>query len=356
MKLSDAQWLRFQPLLVPFVPFYRLGVALRNYTYNEGIFKVYRLPVPVISVGNLTVGGTGKTPVTLDLARLLLKAPFKQSPAILSRGYRRKSKGFQWVRDGQGNVSDWTVTGDEPQLYVESIPRIPVAVDSNRVRGGNILIEEAQPSLILLDDAMQHRAIHRDLNIVLHDSHLTWSEAKLLPAGPLREPAQQLERADLLILTNYQSENPLCRETYDQSVELVGAENLITCRPQVTGCRLLRTGERISLKALIDKKLVGFCGIAKPERFAETLEALSAIVPYIIRFDDHHVYSSKDVERLAMTFNQCSADYLITTAKDAVKLGGLFNALTILALDIGIEWLSGFDVLQEKLRNLLNLD
>jgi len=354
--LSEALWLRLHPLLLPFVPLYQLGVSLRNFAYNEGIFKTYRLSVPVISIGNLTVGGTGKTPVTMALAELLSKQPFKEKLAILSRGYCRKSSGFQWVRDTKGNVSEWTQTGDEPQLYVARLPKIPVAVDADRVRGGNMLIDEAAPSLILLDDAMQHRAIHRDLNIVLHDSHLPWSEAHLLPAGSLREPISQLKRADLLILTNYDQEVDICKRTFRESAELFDPAKMLTCRLEIKGCRFLRTGKKLSVSDLRNKKLVGFCGIAQPERFLDTLESLEAIVPYIIRFKDHHAYGSKDVERLAMTFNKCSADYLITTAKDAVKLGGLFDALPILALDTEIQWLSGFETLKNKLLDLLKSD
>jgi tetraacyldisaccharide 4'-kinase len=350
--MSEALWHRAGPYLSPFSRIYQSGLKLRNFAYSHGLFKTHRLDVPVISVGNITVGGTGKTPVTLYLARQLKEDPYNQNPAVLSRGYRRRSRGFKIVSEGSGPVCATRVSGDEAQLYARKLKGIPVAVDNDRVHGGHALIEQFSPSVILLDDAFQHRRIHRDLDIALVDGNCHPEAQRLLPAGPLREAASALERADLIVMANHQPEEEDSQEVWDACAARFGEERLLACHTVSQRCVEYRTGEEVPLGDLEGAHLIGFCGIARPQRFLNSLHQLGADIPYLIRFPDHHHYKTKDIERLAGAFTKEGADYLITTEKDAVKLGKLFQALPILVLEIDIEWLQGKDHLERELKRL----
>ena len=275
-------------------------------------------------------------------------------PAILSRGYGRKSAGFQIVHNGKRAQCDWKTSGDEPQIYGRRLKRVPVAVDRDRVRGGQALIDEFHPSLLLLDDAFQHRRIHRDLDLVLLDCNQPLDTMRLLPAGQLRESPDSLGRADLILLTHFEPDYEPHERYWSSLSERWGDSKLVACRYATGRLSHFRTGERIKPGSLKGKTLIGFCGIARPENFKDTLDHFRAEVPYIIRFGDHHVYRARDVERLAMAFNKVQADYLITTEKDAVKLGMLFEALPILVAEVEVEWLRGLDNLHRELSALLS--
>jgi tetraacyldisaccharide 4'-kinase len=304
-------------------------------------------------VGNISAGGTGKTPVTLALAEMLSSKSFKLSPAILSRGYRRKSKGFQIVSNGKATLCDWLTSGDEAQIYAKRLKKTVVAVDADRVQGGKNLISEFSPSVILLDDAFQHRRIDRDLDIVLIDSSRSYKNGHLLPAGIFREPVSSLSRADLILLTNFQLNDEQSEKWWEILTEIHGEKKLSACQLRTGICTSLRTGKRVSNESLRDKKIIGFCGIGNPGSFSHTLESLNAEIPYIIRFPDHHRYKPRDVEKLAMALNSASVDYLVTTEKDAVKLGGLFEALPILVLEVEVEWIRGTENLERELQDIL---
>jgi tetraacyldisaccharide 4'-kinase len=352
--MTETAWRKISPLLLPLTPLYSACMSLRNTFYDRGLFKTHHLSIPVVSVGNVTVGGTGKTPVTLSLAQMLRNPPYKTLPAILSRGYGRKSAGFQIVHNGKRAQCDWKTSGDEPQIYGRRLKRVPVAVDKDRVRGGQTLIDEFKPSLLLLDDAFQHRRIHRDTDIVLLDCNHPLDEMQLLPAGQLRESLDALNRADFIVMTRCEPDNEQHERFWNQMVEKWGAKKLLACRYKIGRLTHFRTGEKLRPNSLKGKTLIGFCGIARPENFKDTLDHFKAEVPYIIRFGDHHVYRARDVERLAMAFNKVKADYLITTEKDAVKLGMLFEALPILIVEVEVEWLRGLDNLHRELSELIS--
>jgi len=342
------------PLLTALSWFYGAVAFLRNRFYDRDFWKSYRLPAAVISVGNISAGGTGKTPVTLALAQLLQRPPYGVKVAVLSRGYRRKSKGFQRVSAGAGSLCDWEASGDEPQIFARRLRGVPVAVDADRVRGGATLIQEHSPRVILLDDGFQHRRLARDLDIVLIDPQRDLKDA-LLPRGLLREPLSSLARAHLILLMTQEGETAALEESWKYCADRYGAECLVACRSQRSGSYVLRSGEKVPLENLNGARLLPFCGIAKPENFLLTLGGLGAEIPILIRFRDHHVYSLRDLERLALIYARHKAQYLITTEKDAVKLGGLFHALPILVLQTEIEWLRGFENLQREFHRILAL-
>ena len=193
-------------LLFPLALFYWGAVLWRNLFYTIGFFVTRHLPVPVISVGNLTVGGTGKTPAVIYLAQKLQENGFK--PAVLSRGYGRRTTGTVVVSDGEKCLAGWEKGGDEPYLMAKRLSGIPVVVDELRYRGGCFIVEKFHPDVILLDDAFQHRALARDLDIVLLNSQDSPEAYKMLPYGKLREPPFHLRRADVLIWTKRNLSRP----------------------------------------------------------------------------------------------------------------------------------------------------
>lgn len=351
MSPNHRLWKILRPFLYPFSWAYGLVIFLRNMAYDLGWIKAKRLNVPVISIGNLSAGGTGKTPVTMALARMLKSPAFRLRPAALSRGYRRKSKGFQLVSAGKGPLCAWADSGDEPYLLARSLPGVPVAVDVDRYNGGSELIRRFNPDALLLDDAFQHRSLHRDLDIVLVDAGRDL-RGHLLPAGLLREPLSSLRRAGLIVLTHFRPDEPIHQSIWKALARTLGESRLAACRTRPSGCLELRTGQTLPLIDLNGTRVVPFCGIAKPESFLAVLETAGADFPFLIRLPDHHHYSTRDVERLAEAYARTHAQYLITTEKDAVKLEGLFAALPILVLQIEIEWLRGKENLERELFKL----
>ncbi|MCX6639163.1 MAG: tetraacyldisaccharide 4'-kinase [bacterium] len=352
--MSEKLWCSLAPLLLPPSWLYRAGIYLRNLAYSSGYARITRLPVPVISVGNLSAGGTGKTPVTLSLANILQSEPYQAVPAIVSRGYHRKSSGYQLVSSGDGPLIDQLQSGDEPQIYANRLKHIPVAVDENRVRAGQTILRHFSLSTIVLDDAFQHRRLHRDLDIVLVDSDNSLYTERLLPAGYLREPITSLHRADLIVVTRFDANNAGKNSLFESLSHQFGAEKMLTCRTRTSRCYHLRDLKLMTLENLSKLVLLPFCGLARPEGFLNSVRQLGCQAPCLIRFPDHHQYHVRDVQRLAEAYTKSGVDYLITTEKDAVKLGGLFQALPILVLEIDIEWLSGMENLHRELSRIFD--
>ncbi|MFH1862270.1 MAG: tetraacyldisaccharide 4'-kinase [bacterium] len=344
---------RLRFLLLPLAWLYGGIVFLRNRAYDSGILRIHRLPVKVISVGNLSAGGSGKTPITMNLAQLCQKS-LRLKPAILSRGYGRSSRGYQLISGGKKPLCDWRTSGDEPQLMARRLSGIPIAADADRVRGGHLLVGEFHPDLILLDDGFQHRRLHRDLDVVLLDVRSDVDKVTLLPAGLLREPPASLQRAHLVVLTHFEPDSSTHREVWERFKAQFGEERMLACRLRPSGCRELSSGKAFSLPALKRKRLLAFCGIAKPEAFAETLTGLGADLKQMIAFPDHHRYRTSDVELLANALASTKSSYLITTEKDAVKLDDLFKALPILVLHVDVEWIRGGANVERAIKRLFN--
>ena len=187
----------------PIFVVYLLFVAVRNFLYDTGLLKITKLSCKIISVGNITVGGTGKTPTVITIARFLQKK--NKSLAILSRGYGRESTGTQVVTDGKTASASWKNVGDEPTLMAKHLSNIPIVVDENRVRGGEYLINKFNPEIIILDDGFQHRQIHRDIDIVLVNSNMSKFKNRILGIMNFREPWIALKRAHIIYLTKSDS-------------------------------------------------------------------------------------------------------------------------------------------------------
>lgn len=321
-------------VLRPVSALYGLVAGARNRLYDRGLLRAHRLGVPVISIGNITAGGTGKTPLTIHLARTLLAAGAR--PLVLSRGYRSQGSGTRVVSDGARILLDPAQGGDEPVLIARSVPGLPVVVDPDRVRGG-IFAARFSPSVILLDDGYQHRRLARDLDIVLLDAVDPFGRYAMLPSGRLREPFSGLARADLFIVTHAPHSEPLetlrlvVRRYNPHAALLTARHRADTLVPLPLG----ETGEGLSPLSRIDgADVYAFCAIGNPEGFRETLLEAGARLTGFETFRDHHPFSSSEIERLVRDATRTSAAAIVTTEKDAVRVPAVAGGPPIFALRI----------------------
>ncbi len=275
-------------------------VKTRARLYDSGFLPARRLNHPVISVGNLTLGGTGKTPLVIELATQFRNLGYR--PVVLSRGYRRRSRGIVVVSRGQGPEVDWSEAGDEPSLMAIRLPGVAVVVGGDRYRAG-LSAESAQlGDLFILDDGFQHRNLHRDVDLVAIDP-IEWSEDEhLLPIGRWREPRSALERAHAALV---------------HESELAPAPHLSLPRFSVETIvdGIVKDGNLIAPETFAGMPLSAFAGIAKPERFFRALDDMGLRPHQMKVFPDHHRYRSRDLSNLGP--GAC-----ITTEKDAVRLPG----------------------------------
>jgi len=297
---------------------YGVGVRTRLWGYRRGFLKQRVLPVFVVSIGNITSGGTGKTPAVQMLARWALGHGYR--PAVLSRGYGGRFKGrVLEVSDGTQIKSSPEKSGDEPYLLARSLFGIPVIVSKNRYEGGVRAIEKLSSNFLILDDGFQHLELQRDLNIVLLDASNPFGNGCLLPRGPLREPVKHLKRADCCILTHCRGTTEIQDSVRPETARLSGVPIFRSDHVPVEVVFPDR-GERFEAGMLEGKKVVAFAGIAHPEYFKESLENLGAEIVYFEAFGDHHRYRTQEIHALAIKKETLKAHYAVTTAKDWVKI------------------------------------
>ena len=301
----------------------------RNLFYTFGFFVSRKLPTKVISIGNITTGGTGKTPAVIYLANILIKRGKKV--AVLSRGYGRKTAGTQLVTDGNTPVLDWRNFGDEPTLISKALSGVPVVVDEKRHRGGMFLVDRFNPDVIIMDDAFQHRAIERDVDIVLINSQDQRSDHKLLPYGFLREPWIHLKRAHAIIFTktNLMKPAPFLRSMARKS-RVPRFRSVLLCGPLVSP-----EGEYKEI--LKENSVLALSAVGDHGGFLRTLNSAGLNVVEELVFKDHHDYTQDDVELTQKHLLKSGAEYVVTTEKDMVKLDQL-DLSRIEIYSIGIEF------------------
>lgn len=301
----------------------------RNLFYTVGFFVSRKLPTKVISIGNITTGGTGKTPAVIYLANILIKRG--KRVAVLSRGYGRKTAGTQLVTDGNTPVLDWRNFGDEPTLISKALSGVPVVVDEKRHRGGMFLVDRFNPDVIIMDDAFQHRAIERDVDIVLINSQDQRSDHKLLPYGFLREPWIHLKRAHAIIFTktNLMKPAPFLRSMARKS-RVPRFRSVLLCGPLVSP-----EGEYKEI--LKENSALALSAVGDHGGFMRTLNSAGLNVVEELVFRDHHDYTQEDVELTQKHLLKSGAEYVVTTEKDMVKLDQL-DLSRIEIYSIGIEF------------------
>jgi tetraacyldisaccharide 4'-kinase len=325
---------------MPLAWLYGLGVFVRNELFEMKVLTSKSYPIPIINVGNITVGGTGKTPHTEYLIRLLQK---EFHVAVLSRGYKRKSKGFQLATLD----TPVEVIGDEPFQMKQKFPEITVAVDANRRNGiEQILQRVPQVDVILLDDAFQHRYVKPGINILLTDYHRLICDDALLPAGRLREPASGKSRANMVVVTKCPADiKPIHFRILQKSLGLYPYQKLFFSTLRYGNLTQVDTREEVALSSLpIGQKLLLLTGIANPTPLVQHLEQYRCPITHL-SYGDHHFFTSKEVEQINRTFREMGSDTLVvTTEKDSARLrtlSGLDDALRsrLYTLPIEIEFL-----------------
>ena len=292
---------------------YRGAVAARNRLYDLGFLPQAKLPCPVIAVGNLTVGGTGKTPTVILLANMLREKGYR--PAVLSRGYggnARSSVGI--VSDEHQLLMGWREAGDEPVLIARAVPGVPVLTGPRRSLTGRIAVDRFNATVLILDDAFQHRQLFRDLDIVLVNGALPFGNGLLLPGGPLREPEASLRRAHLIIRTGAEGDPIEPLEAAVAGLPLFRGIHRPKGIIEGYGSPLLSAG------LLRGEKVSAFAGIGRPEIFRRSLIALGADVVSFTIFPDHYRYSRYDLDALRRLAAASGSQRIVTTEKDGIRL------------------------------------
>jgi tetraacyldisaccharide 4'-kinase len=320
----------FSPLYL-IALFYRLLIQLRHALYKTGVLKSYSVPCPVISVGNITMGGTGKTPMVIYLAQMFKEKGVKTT--VLSRGYKGKSsEKVAVVSNGERILLNAQDAGDEPFLLSQALPGVPVIIGSNRVLSGHYALEHFSPEILLLDDGFQHLKLKRGVDILLIDLHYGFGNGHLLPRGILREPLNHLNRVHLFLLTKR-------TDTHDDKalVEKIKSYNsdapIFSASYEIKCITTLQEEREIDHSTLKGKRVLALSGIANPNYFSYLLRHHGMCVSEERRMSDHYCYTPHDASTLSEYLNRI--DFIVTTAKDSVKMDKeVFKKLPILVLEI----------------------
>jgi tetraacyldisaccharide 4'-kinase len=317
-------------VLPPLSTLFSVITRTRNALYERGTFRSTRLERPVISVGNITTGGTGKTPLVEFVARTITDQG--KRVCILTRGYGRKDpKQRVIVSDGSSVFSNPSEAGDEPYLLARNLPGVAVISDANRTSAGEGAIKHLRSECFVLDDGFQHRQLTRDLDIVTIDATNPWGGGELLPYGRLREPLESLKRADCLVVTRCDQADDLS-DTLTKLVKLSGDRPIFQSR--MNAKRLTTINESTSA---LPKRVLAYCAIGNPESFFNSVRQQGIDVVSQRSFRDHHVYTQSEIDKLVSDAHDSGAEALVTTAKDSVKLTDLTVNLPCYSLEIEIE-------------------
>jgi len=319
------------PLYLLSLP-YGWAVRTRSLLYSLRLLKTRTLPCPVISVGNITVGGTGKTPLVMGLAKGLIDRGI--SVAILSRGYKRTKTSEPVVSDGRNIFLSPEESGDEPFLMAQVCKGVPVLVGKDRFANGRVALQRFGMKGLLLDDGFQHLPLHRDLDIVLIDSHIGFGDHHLLPRGILREPLSHLRRAHLFLLTKVE-DLETWRRLGKKIYEIHPQAHVFRSHYQPMSL-VDPQGEEEELNSLKGKKILALSGIANPHSFSALLRKCGTEIMSEAIFPDHHFYLPKDLSFIKEKSK--GVDWIVTTEKDMLKLQTLgIDHLPIRALRIEVK-------------------
>ena len=314
-------------------------MLLRRWLYRRGILKTQAVTVPVISVGNLTMGGTGKSPMVMYLASYLMSKG--RRVAIVSRGYRRRSKGQVIVSDGERIRTDVHASGDEPMMFADRLPKAIVVVDADRVRGAEQAVKLGA-DIILLDDGAQHLRLHRDLDLQLFDARR--SLAATVPFGRGREPYRAVQDADVVLFTHAEVKRHM-RLMWELMRPTLSPGTTAAATTFVAEALRPLSGEASRpLEALQGQRVLAVASIASPKRFVAMLEAAGADVT-LRDLGDHARYTPEVVQTLLRDAERTTQAMIITTEKDIVKSGPLFreaaSQISVLVLTQRLEFLAG---------------
>ena len=310
---KSNNYIRF--IFYPLSLFYQITLFIRSFFYKINFLETRSLPCKVISVGNITAGGSGKTPTVEYLSRLLQSKGKKIG--IISRGYRRNSKKTLIVTDGKTKPKTWKTFGDEPYLLAQKLDNVPIIVGKSRYEAGIKMIETFNPEIIIMDDGFQHISLSRDLDIVLINSKDTKDTHRLMPVGMLRESVSNLSRADLVILTKTNTHQPS-----DYLINII--ENLkcpiINNKIELDDMLINIKGESYALDIINSKNVYIFSALGDHEGFEKIMVNTGAIIVGHDKYPDHYIYTPGDLKNIEENANKNGANFIITTEKDIVKI------------------------------------
>lgn len=339
--------------LLPLAALYGGAMFLRNRAFDWGILSTSRVEVPVIAVGNLTAGGTGKTPLVEFLVGYLLT--LGKRVAVVSRGYGRSSRGVVIVSGGKGTIVDARTGGDEAVQVARKFPDASVVVGERRIDAARKAVEDLKAEVLVLDDAYQHRWIDRQLNILVLDAGIDIRKESMLPAGMRRESFASIGRADIVAWSGTTPQSS--RTDLQRAVApwFNGPMLLFRSDPGA-----LRRAEGPSGSGCPGKKVLAFCGIANPRRFFDALRGMGADVVSEHAFPDHHVFHREDIAKILETFSEVHADMIVTTEKDWVRAAAddliRKNFLTeypVCYLPVTVTIVEGREMLEENIRQTI---
>jgi tetraacyldisaccharide 4'-kinase len=327
--MNAARW-----LLTPLSGLYGAGIRARNLYYDHVSGAVQCAAVPVISVGNLTVGGTGKTPFVIEVVERLRR--LGRRPAILTRGYRA----------APGEVAD------EVREFHEALPEVPVVANPDRVAGAATAVAQHAADCLVLDDGFQHRHLGRTLDMVLIDALEPWGGGWVLPAGRLREPLSSLRRADVFVITRANQVAPAAVQALAAILRACAGDQPVLCSGVEPVVLVGRDGRRAPPVELAGQRVLGVCGIGNPRTFTGLVSALTGAAQATLVFGDHTRYGMRELERIVAAARSAEAKMVVTTRKDWVKLARLWpgTAPELLRLDVRIVLLEGEQELDARLR------
>lgn len=309
--------------------FYAIGSGLKNKLYDQNILNPQKVDAYVVSVGNLTTGGVGKTPVVAQIAQHYIAKGEKV--AIVSRGYGSKlsNKNINVISEGKKIFFNASLAGDEPFWLAEHVKGAQVITSKNRYKASKYAIEKFGATKIILDDGFQHRKLHRDLDIVLVDSEMGFGNDNLLPAGPLREGPESFKRIDKLVVVSKNLDHTRAEKYARIMGKKLHKETIVCYTEPIYAFNIHQPGEKLQENT----KVIAFSAIGQPQQFYKFLEFYEVIKK--IDFDDHHQYSQTDIDKLAKICAKENVTDLITTEKDCGKLLNLkFKNLKIFALKL----------------------
>lgn len=342
----------FRILLMPLCWLYRAVIWIRNYCWTVGIFKQKRLPCTVISVGNIVVGGTGKTPAVTAIAKLLENKGFQV--AVLLRGYKRRSnEEITVVSNGENRLCTREESGDEADMLTRQLTNTPIVVGKQRYLTGKAALDRFKSDIVILDDGFQHRQLARDVDILTIDATQPYGTGALLPIGTLREPISDLKRSDIILLTHTDAVGKNIADLKAELNRLAPNTPILESKHQPTSLYWLNQADKrtkMPIENLTGKRLLAVCGIGNPNTFVATLGKYHPEAVELFAFPDHHVYTESDLQKIQYQIQQCEAEWIVTTQKDEQKLASLSTELPIVVLAIELVITEGEAVLMDALQ------
>ena len=325
-------------------------IRLRILFYGYGLFTSRKLPCIVISVGNITVGGVGKTPVSVYVLDLLRGLGY--NVAAISRGYKGKiHKHGGVVSDGRKLYMDPTAAGDEPYLITDRLRDVPVLIGRNRFKMGQTAIRRFSTQVLVMDDCFQHLQLDRDIDLLLLDSETPFGNRHCIPRGPLREPVAGVKRASAIVLTRQRDEVPPARADLEKEIGSVPIP-VFHCRHMPAGLVIAGSESSLQLDFLKGRRLFAFSGISRNDSFRRTVTDLGGSVDAFAEFFDHHPYSTEDLGFIWEKASALEVDNLITTEKDYVRIRNQFpESPQLLVLQISISFGKDKDPFERYLKD-----